>query len=409
MPKDLWQKISDAFLKAIRFIHSRGGYTPRDLNSPQLRPLLDSTYRVLSQGVTRGLKDDDIPAAMRLYLMDNTFRFSGFKTHRQLQAASRLLMDNGRIRPFSDFLQKVRKIDKDYNATYLNAEYNFAVASAQMAAKWHDFEKSGDDFYLQYRTARDERVRSSHRPLDRITLPIDDPFWDEYTPPLGWNCRCQLVQVRKDNHTPSNSSEAIARGKAATFQPNSKGQNKAQIFRFNPGKQKVVFPPKHPYFPKGCGNCSLNRYAADKDRTDCSICEIIRKQSFKEGKKTLRKELARGIHEIPVIHTNGLLKINTDGLKDYTGHSYTTDDLCLLADIVAGNVELRYVDSAPVKLEDHTLKNYEMKKKRGMKSFSYYVVEYQGKSFWLSFANIKDQYETPYAVDLYNSKEKRKK
>ena len=96
-------------------------------------------------------------------------------------------------------------------------------------------------------------------------------------------------------------------------------------------------------------------------------------------------------------------------MKDYTGHSYTTDDLCLLADIVAGNVELRYVDSAPVKLEDHTLKNYEMKKKRGMKSFSYYVVEYQGKSFWLSFANIKDQYETPYAVDLYNSKEKRKK
>lgn len=203
---------------------------------------------MLSQGVTRGLKDDDIPAAMRLYLMDNTFRFSGFKTHRQLQAASRMLMDNGRIRPFSDFLQKVRKIDKDYNATYLNAEYNFAVASAQAAARWHDFSASSDDYYLQYRTARDERVRASHRPLDRITLPADDPFWDEFFPPNGWNCRCNVVQVGKNSRRPSNSAKAIARGRAATTQLDSKGRNKAKIFRFNPGKKLKVFPEKHPYF-----------------------------------------------------------------------------------------------------------------------------------------------------------------
>ena len=203
---------------------------------------------MLSQGVTRGLKDDDIPAAMRLYLMDNTFRFSGFKTHRQLQAASRLLMDNGRIRPFSDFLQKVRKIDKDYNATYLNAEYNFAVASAQAAARWHDFSASSDDYFLQYRTARDERVRASHRPLDRITLPADDPFWDEFFPPNGWNCRCNVVQVGKNSRRPSNSAKAIACGRAATTQLDSKGRNKAKIFRFNPGKKQKVFPDKHPYF-----------------------------------------------------------------------------------------------------------------------------------------------------------------
>ena len=161
---------------------------------------------------------------------------------------NRLLMDNGRIRPFSDFLQKVRKIDKDYNATYLNAEYNFAVASAQAAARWHDFSASSDDYYLQYRTARDERVRSSHRPLDRITLPADDPFWDEFFPPNGWNCRCNVVQVGKNSRRPSNSAKAIARGRAATTQLDSKGRNKAKIFRFNPGKKQKVFPDKHPYF-----------------------------------------------------------------------------------------------------------------------------------------------------------------
>lgn len=380
------------------------------LTEEPVRELLFATSDSFSDAVNIGLKKTDLPAAMRLYLQDNTFRFAGFKTHRQMQAASRLLLDDeGNLKPFNRFLNDVQTIDKTYNGSYLQAEYNFAVASAQSAASWQDFVKDGDSFYLRYRTAGDERVRESHRLLDGITLPPADPFWNEFFPPNDWNCRCTVIQVSKSKAQPSSSSEAIARGRSATYRPNSKGENKAQIFRFNPGKQKVIFPPKHPYLPKNCGDCSLNRYAAGKERQTCYICEIIRKQSFKEGKKTLRKELARGTHEIPAIHTNGLLRINSDSLKDYTGHSYTIDDLCLLAEIVAGNIELRYLDSATIKLEDHTLKNYEMKKERGMKSFSYYSAEYQGKSYWLSFANIKDQYETPYAVNLYNSKEKRKK
>ncbi len=31
-----------------------------------------------------------------------------------------------------------------------------------------------------------DRVRDSHRLLHNTTLPIDDPFWDSYIPPLGW-------------------------------------------------------------------------------------------------------------------------------------------------------------------------------------------------------------------------------
>lgn len=72
---------------------------------------------------------------------------------------------------------------------------------------------------------------------------------ESYIIPIGitHNCRCTAVQVNPKRYPESNSEEAIQRGRAATFQPNAKGQNKAQIFRFNPGKQKVIFPPKHPY------------------------------------------------------------------------------------------------------------------------------------------------------------------
>ena len=127
---------------------------------------------------------------------------------------------------------------------------------------------NSDDYYLQYRTARDERVRASHRPLDRITLPADDPFWDEFFPPNGWNCRCNVVQVGKNSRRPSNSAKAIARGRAATTQLDSKGRNKAKIFRFNPGKKQKVFPDKHPYFKAPEVEAEIQKAAWKEKRTE---------------------------------------------------------------------------------------------------------------------------------------------
>ena len=245
----IWHRISDAFNKAAAFIHRKGEYKAEYLTDKEVKPLIDETYKAFTEAIDYGLKDNEIPTAMRMYLQDNVFVFSGFKTHTELRQASALLRDaSGQIKPFNRFLTDIQKIDKDYNKTYLQAEYNFAVASSQAAARWQEFAADGDDFLLQYRTAKDEKVREQHRLLDGITLPPSDKFWDEYFVPLGWNCRCSVVQVNPRRYPQSDSEEALQRGRAATFQPNAKGQNKAQIFRFNSGKQKVVFPPKHPYF-----------------------------------------------------------------------------------------------------------------------------------------------------------------
>lgn len=40
----------------------------------------------------------------------------------------------------------------------------------------------------KYVTAGDDRVRPTHVALDGVTLPKDDPWWAENTPPNGWNC-----------------------------------------------------------------------------------------------------------------------------------------------------------------------------------------------------------------------------
>ena len=177
--------------------------------------------------------------------------------------------EDGNFKPFQQFLKDVEKLNHIYNKSYLQAEYNFATASTQMAVKWKEWERDGDRYDLQYRTAGDDRVREEHAALDGITLPPSDPFWDSYLPPNGWNCRCTTVQVRRGKYPQSDPAAAMAAGARCTDTP------KKQIFRFNPGKQEKIFPPKHPYFPKGCGDCQYRQLAEDKDSPNCQGCRAL--------------------------------------------------------------------------------------------------------------------------------------
>lgn len=140
--------------------------------------ILDSTFKQVKMS-----------DKMRERLTRSNYIFSGIKTFHELNEAFPSLLDeNGDRKPFERFLNDVRKIDETYNANYLHAEYNFVQASAEMAAKWEQYSEDGDRYLLQYRTAHDDKVRPEHAALDRITLPMSDPFWESYYPPNGWNC-----------------------------------------------------------------------------------------------------------------------------------------------------------------------------------------------------------------------------
>ncbi|MDD3687552.1 MAG: phage minor head protein [Bacteroidales bacterium] len=240
----------------------------------------------------------DVPELMLNSLRQNAYVFSGFKAYHELKEASTLLItEDGKIKSFNAFKQDVLQIHEAYNVNYLQAEYNFAVQSAQMAAKWNDFEKDGDDYNLQYRTAGDEKVRADHAVLNGTTLPASDPFWIEYVPPLDWNCRCTIVQVLKDKFELSNSQDAIDNGIKATTRENAEGVNKAAMFRFNPGKTMTLFPDKHPYFPRGCADCDLKvKLAANIPESElCKVCREIIKLAEKDVyKRVLFKEYENG-------------------------------------------------------------------------------------------------------------------
>ena len=225
-----------------------------------------------------GFQKVEMSDKMRERLTRSNYIFSGIKTFHELNEAFPSMLDeNGNKKTFERFLNDVQKINDTYNANYLHAEYNFVQASATMAAKWEQFQQDGDQYYLQYRTAKDDKVRPEHAALDGVTLPPSDSFWDTYYPPNGWNCRCNVVQVRKQKYPITEHNEAMSRGEEAM-----NGQ-KFNIFRFNSGKQGKAIPDYNPYTIRRCNDCNIAKgkiklARSVSDNELCAACKLIRAQ-----------------------------------------------------------------------------------------------------------------------------------
>ena len=230
--------------RAFNQLHKKGSYRPEDLTKYKAyRDLITATSQVFSSAIPH-----EVPEEMRAYLERDVFVFSGLKTHTQLtEARSKLKDEQGNIRPYHLFEKEILRLNNTYNRNYLEAEYQFAIQSAQSAANWANLQEDTSRYWLEYRTAGDERVRQSHAALAGICLPKDDAFWTEYYPPNGWRCRCTAVEVLARENTKTNPETAKKAGEEATTQIGKSGNNKLAMFRFNPGQEKKVFPPNNTY------------------------------------------------------------------------------------------------------------------------------------------------------------------
>jgi hypothetical protein len=123
--------------------------------------------------------------------------------------------------------------------------------------------------------------------MNGITLPIDDPFWDSYYPPNGWNCRCTVVQVRKAKYPATDPAEAQERAKNAT------ASDRRGMFRFNPGKEQATFPRYNPYTISRCRDCDrangkskLGKAFVNEGQL-CEACAYIRSRREAEATRKL--------------------------------------------------------------------------------------------------------------------------
>lgn len=268
------EEVSKGFKDAMKVVfNQKGGSFSIDIMADsKVQKLIEAHADVLNRNIQRV----EMSETMRKRLTRSNYIFSGMKTFHELNEAFPSLLDsNGNRKTFEAFLNDVRKIDNTYNSNYLRAEYNFVQSSAEMAAKWEQFSEDGDRYNLQYRTANDGKVRPEHAALNGVTLPPSDPFWEEYYPPNGWNCRCTVVQVRKSKYPATPHDEAMALGEEA-LQRDTKG-----IFHFNPGKEDKTIPDYNPYTIRRCRDCDvakgkikLARFVPENEL--CEACRLIR-------------------------------------------------------------------------------------------------------------------------------------
>ena len=343
--------------------------------------LLNAVYSVFKQALNTNLSQE-VPLELSSALDQNVFFFSGFKTYKELQEVSSLLKNySGTFKSFDKFKLEASKIGKIYNENYLRAEYNFAVQSCQMAVKWNEYAKDGDNYYLQYRTANDGKVRPAHQALNKTTLPFSDKFWNNYYPPLDWNCRCTVVQVRKNKYPLSDSDKAVKQGELATDTP------KKKIFRFNAGKEMKIFPSKHPYLPKGCGECPQRKRVQLVSRPDpalpqCKTCTLLLKDCLKRQKQALTKWKNKNIDKQNGLSlkgnnlATGEILITCGSINDTIGHTANMEVRNALFDIKNKVSQFKYLGWASVKTPKHPDTAY----------FNYYEIIINGNKY---YANVK--------------------
>lgn len=387
----------DVFDRAVREVFNRGGFSPEMLADPAVRALIEETYNALNGAVSSAIRTDT-PPELTAALQNNTFIFSGFKTYHSLSEVGLALTDaDGRVKSFSDFRRDVETVDKKYNGSYLYAEYNHAIHTSQMAVKWNRFVADGNEYWLQYRTVGDDRVREEHAALDNVTLPPSDPFWNEYLPPNGWNCRCDVDQVLRSDYPMSDPEDAKAKGDACTDTP------KSRIFRYNAGKEMTVFPKKHPYLPKGCGNCPEKgklSLARGLGLPQCQVCGQIAKECLRNVDARLKEWREKNIPERGGKRIEGdnfkfgSMLLTRGALKHVQEHTANMAVLNALFGIERKALEFKYIGWMRVKPDKDS------GKKHGESAFFlYYEVEIAGKTYYVNVqAHRHLKAEVPYCV-----------
>ena len=180
-------------------------------------------------------------------LQSNVNQFAAYKDYQFIREAVDLLVDDTGIKkPQAVFEKDFQALSDRYYDLYSQVEIDTAEASAQMSAKWQSIQADkGTLPYLMFDAVHDDRTRVSHKELDGIVRPVDDPFWTNYYPPLDYNCRCTVRQ--------------LSDGEITSLRDKPMPQVKP-MFQNNVGKTNVIFKD-HPYM-------KINPADADKAYND---------------------------------------------------------------------------------------------------------------------------------------------
>lgn len=84
----------------------------------------------------------------------------------------------------------------------LSTLYRTQVQTAYSAGQWNANQDPAIQEILwgyTYTTVGDDRVRPTHAAMDGTRAAKDDPLWETWFPPCGFNCRCTAIEIFNDD------------------------------------------------------------------------------------------------------------------------------------------------------------------------------------------------------------------
>jgi SPP1 gp7 family putative phage head morphogenesis protein len=272
------RKLQDSIAAAVR----TGKLTGDNISGELHRHYYKRFAEVVKVGFTRDLNpSNDFPDfELTQSMKRNLSAFAAAKHSALVEQLTTL-----RGLPKGEYNKAARKLMDVFNDRYLRTELQTLEFAAHSAGQWRNFEERAE-FYpnLQYTTAADDRVRPTHAKLDGATYPLNDPFWDTHMPPLGWRCRCTVIQ---------------------TDGPLQSAENAPPVAGFgNPGKTRKLVQDDHPYF-------SLS---GDRLGALLEVAETLRAAiELKNVKKRARTQVQREL-EIPGVGPLNMTSDQVDAL-----------------------------------------------------------------------------------------------
>lgn len=130
-------------------------------------------------------------------LRATAFTVSNLETLSQIEIVKRSL-ENAQREGLS-FYDWKNQLDTDsirnLSRSRLETVYRTNLSSVYNTSKRYNAATTSATPYMLFSAVGDSRTRPQHEKLDGIIKRADSPFWDRYTPPLGYNCRCTLIPI----------------------------------------------------------------------------------------------------------------------------------------------------------------------------------------------------------------------
>lgn len=158
---------------------------------------------------------------------------------------------------------------KALTAWRLKTIFQTNLQTAYQAGRYQAFMGNiADRPYWMYVAVMDRRTRPQHAALNGLVFRSDDPFWDSFYPPNGFNCRCRVRALDDDNLRERDLALSSSKGKLSEIQvPTSRRADAppATVARYEYAPRKYVAPdPGWSYNPgKVQWQPDLTHYDAD--------------------------------------------------------------------------------------------------------------------------------------------------